>query len=423
MKRRPSTSPSPLRKADPEWLESVLVCPACLTPGIARTLEARGGLDSLECAVCHRVYPVDRFGVPDLQVVDKLADLPAGVLEMWDVAQSRAEEEYRERDPGSVASADRSAAGGFADFIDIEGCTVLDVGSGSDYVSAYLASGGMKQYVAIDPLPIAQPVPYTKIQAWAELIPFASDTFDVLLAGTSLDHFVCVPSGLSEMGRVLRPDGIAYVWTALFVDPKWYMNLFPAPLFERASLSRPRRGGVAGHRKELARLQTRISDRERNASKFGGSLVDKYHLRHLPLGLVKEMVRHGLEPEMLDVWEWNYHEGSLFLNAFLRLRKVASTRARISAPVRNQLDLLALLASITEKQADYERDTGVWRGRIEQQIAAVLAAQGQVQAMVQALLTGNQELLAAKQELLAAQRELLAAQQELLAGRRDRKQA
>lgn len=364
--------------AEPGWLSRVVVCPACLAPGVLDNVGRRGGIHSTQCSRCERIYPVGRSGVVDFQVLDRLAALPDNVLEMWAVAQSNAEEEYASCDPGSTASAERPATRGFARFIDLDGKTVLDVGSGTDYVAAYLAPRAMAQYVAIDPLAATKEPSYTKLQAWAEMLPVASKSFDVVLAGTSLDHFVCLPSGLSEIARVLADDGTAYFWTALFLDDTWYRNLFPAPLFSRGPETAHTKG-ITGYRAALAQYRGRTGDVASLAETYGSRLVDKYHLRHLPLRLVKEMVDYGLEAEDLEVCEWNYHEGTLFLNAFVKLRKMTGRRAQLTPALRRHLDQIALLGTLVEKQAAAESNAAAWRSNTALRIEAL---EQQVRALV-----------------------------------------
>ena len=99
------------------------------------------------------MYPVDDYGVVDFQPTDLLLDLPEAALEMWALAQSRSVEDYRDRNPGSMASPERAAARAFRRFIDVDGARVLDVGGGTDYVPAYVEHHRMDQYVGLDPLP------------------------------------------------------------------------------------------------------------------------------------------------------------------------------------------------------------------------------------------------------------------------------
>jgi SAM-dependent methyltransferase len=50
-------------------------------------------------------------------------------------------------------------------------------------------------------------------------LPFASDYFDLVTSVAAFEHFLDVPAVVSEVKRVLRPDGIAWVGIHLFTSP------------------------------------------------------------------------------------------------------------------------------------------------------------------------------------------------------------
>jgi len=205
--------------------------------------------------------------------------------------------------------------------------------------------------VALDPLPVEKDVPYTKVQAWAELVPFAAETFDAVICATSLDHVLCLESCLRELSRVLRTDGVMFLWTALFVDRKWFKNLFPDPLFSRAdSLTIPADDALLRYQTALTELRRRAEDPE-HLEKYANLLVDDWHFRHLPTQFLKTMPQYGLEPETIEVWEDSYHYGSIFLNAFVRFRKVSAIDRHVRDSFIGQLDLLTAQATIKEKLA------------------------------------------------------------------------
>jgi SAM-dependent methyltransferase len=348
---------TPVASADPHWLSATVVCPACLTSGVLRNARSYDGATFCECSGCHRLYSIDGHGVVDFQPPDKLLALPAGVLEMWSLAQRRAMDEYRSRSPGSVAAPERGAARAFGRFIDVAGKTVLDVGSGSDYFPAYMQGQSSAQYVAMDPLPVEQAVPFTKLQAWAELMPFADASFDVLLCGTSLDHVVDLESALGEMARVLRPGGVLYLWTALYVDPKWFANLLAAPCFVRHKDEVPR--SFETYRRERERLKERLGSEEIEQT-YGHLLVDRWHFRHLPVSFVKQFGDYGFALRQLEVWEHNFHEGAIFLNAFVALENQGDHDERASQ-VDRQLGVWAMLAGLTERMVHERQEIGVIR--------------------------------------------------------------
>jgi SAM-dependent methyltransferase len=345
--------------ANPSWLAKTIVCPACLAPGVLQNTRTEGDDRFCECPRCHRFYPIDAHGVVDFQPPDKLLALPEGALEMWAIAQRRGAEEYRSRSPGSMASPERGAARAFGRFIDVAGKTVLDVGSGTDYFPAYMHGQAAAQYVALDPLPVERATPFTKVQAWAELMPFASASFDVLLCGTSLDHVVCLESALSDMSRVLRPGGTLCLWTALYADPKWFANLMPAPCFAREEEGAEERS-LETDRRDRDRLAERIGNVDAMEQQYGHLLVDQWHFRHLPVSFVKQFADYGFALRDLEVWEHNFHEGAIFLNAFLALENRGALDARASQ-IDHQLGVWAMLAGLTERLSNERQEIAVIR--------------------------------------------------------------
>jgi ubiquinone/menaquinone biosynthesis C-methylase UbiE len=96
---------------------------------------------------------------------------------------------------------------------------VLDLGCGAGHVSFALARGGARRVVGYDPSPemlkvVAetaaargyQEVIETSIGA-AEILPFESHTFDLIVTRYSAHHWASVPKALSECARVLIPGG------------------------------------------------------------------------------------------------------------------------------------------------------------------------------------------------------------------------
>ena len=89
---------------------------------------------------------------------------------------------------------------------------VLDVGCGPVPVPIYLHGYDLGLVAGIDPFGSAEMHPFVFVQAIAEAIPWADDSFDTLVAATSFDHFLDLSQGLSEMARVLKPNGELIAW-------------------------------------------------------------------------------------------------------------------------------------------------------------------------------------------------------------------
>jgi SAM-dependent methyltransferase len=91
---------------------------------------------------------------------------------------------------------------------------VLDVGCGPQQVPAYLGFYPTEMICGLDPLPPCQSHPFDFVRGFAELMPWADHSFDVVCAATSLDHVLSPDVAFAEIARVLKPSGVALVWQA-----------------------------------------------------------------------------------------------------------------------------------------------------------------------------------------------------------------
>ena len=92
-----------------------------------------------------------------------------------------------------------------------EGETALDVATGGGHVTRRLREAGM-QVTSLDPAPGMQP----DVIAGAEHIPFADESFDVVVTRIAPHHFEDVPAAIAEMARVARR--IVIVEDTLYTD-------------------------------------------------------------------------------------------------------------------------------------------------------------------------------------------------------------
>ena len=95
---------------------------------------------------------------------------------------------------------------------------VLDLGCGAGHVSFALARSGARKITAYDPSPqmlavVAKEAAtrgYSTIETLpgaAEVLPFGSATFDLVVTRYSAHHWASVPLALAECARVLVPGG------------------------------------------------------------------------------------------------------------------------------------------------------------------------------------------------------------------------
>lgn len=342
---RPEQSPE-VRKADDTWLLAVVACPACLERGILDDRRDHPTGRHYRCGRCHRIYPVDNFGRIDFRVHDRLASLPPGALEMWTLARHRSREEPRR---GSHALVSRhEAATRLTDFVSLDESRVLDVGSGTAQPPVYLEGEKPRQFVALGPATVERDVPHTSVQAWPELMPFAAETFDVVVCWHSLEQVLCLESSLREFHRVLRRDGTLCLRLSFVPDTTVFHKLYP-PLLVRAEGDVLVEGeGFQRREAALDEETRRTRDFDRLESEFGHLLADGSDVRHLPLRVLKTMPSYGFQPEVIDVWDHDWRGGRLVLNSFVRLRK-SERGTPIDRAVVHQVDLLVETTSVSER--------------------------------------------------------------------------
>lgn len=99
---------------------------------------------------------------------------------------------------------------------------VLDIGCGPQAVPAYLEGHPFESLAGIDPLPPSEPHPFLFVRTVAEYLPWADDSFDVVVVATSLDHVLLLDRALDEIHRVLKPDGRLVLWVGFIKGSPCY---------------------------------------------------------------------------------------------------------------------------------------------------------------------------------------------------------
>jgi SAM-dependent methyltransferase len=89
---------------------------------------------------------------------------------------------------------------------------VLDIGCGPQPVPSYLMPYPVERIVGIDPISKQADHPFRFVSGVGEYLPFADASFDVLVSGTTLDHYYLLDQGLREAARVLVPGGHFVAW-------------------------------------------------------------------------------------------------------------------------------------------------------------------------------------------------------------------
>lgn len=146
--------------------------------------------------------------------LEKFKKLYPHLYEVWASANfGGTVDAYREDPESSCAIEGRFNARLFAGFAApyLQG-RILDIGCGPYAVPTYL-EGYPEEYISgIDPLEPFEAHPFEFVQGFAEFLPWQDDSFDVLIAATSLDHVLSLDLAFSEIRRVLKPGGLLLVW-------------------------------------------------------------------------------------------------------------------------------------------------------------------------------------------------------------------
>lgn len=92
---------------------------------------------------------------------------------------------------------------------EVAGRRVLDLACGTGRYSRLLADAGAAELIALDfCMPMLMQVPNgNRVCASMMQLPFAADTFDVVISGLALGHAADVSSWMAEIARVLRKGG------------------------------------------------------------------------------------------------------------------------------------------------------------------------------------------------------------------------
>lgn len=153
----------------------------------------------------------------------------------------------------------------FKPYWDLEGKMVLDVGCGLGGKLLFYAECGAREVIGIDLRPFSATYAsrlaseyggdgtiHIAVADGGEL-PFADDSFDVVISINVLEHVTDPISVLKECRRVLRPDGFLYLYFPPFYSPwgahvdGWINFPWPHLLFSERSIVRA--AALIEHRK------------------------------------------------------------------------------------------------------------------------------------------------------------------------------
>lgn len=144
-------------------------------------------------------------------------------FQLWLDRFETAKKEYEKRDRASLSVIDHPEAFYFGEFIKLHGRgNLLDIGVGPLAVPSYLHAWPLQHLAGLDPLEAWEEHPFAFAQSAAEFIPWPDETFDTVVAATSIDHIYLLDVALDEIVRVLKPQGRLIVWSGVFAETRPY---------------------------------------------------------------------------------------------------------------------------------------------------------------------------------------------------------
>jgi SAM-dependent methyltransferase len=135
------------------------------------------------------------------------------VFAMWRERLDGTSAAFQQTKVGNVAIGSDLYSRIFRDFVEVHAFgRVLDVGCGVFGRPYYLARYPAELISGLEPLPMQEPADFELVRGLAEYLPWPDSSFSTVISATSLDHCLSLERSLSEVLRVLRPDGNLLLW-------------------------------------------------------------------------------------------------------------------------------------------------------------------------------------------------------------------
>ncbi len=116
--------------------------------------------------------------------------------------------------------------------------SLLDIGTGNGEIACYL--GEHYDVISVDVTDQREVYDgFTFIQFDGEKLPFSDKSFDIVVSNHVIEHMANADKHLSEMGRVLKDSGIAYLatpnrlWPGEAHNRIYLLHYLPAVIFNR----------------------------------------------------------------------------------------------------------------------------------------------------------------------------------------------
>jgi ubiquinone/menaquinone biosynthesis C-methylase UbiE len=79
---------------------------------------------------------------------------------------------------------------------------------------SYLSHYDTSLISGLEPLEPTGPIDFEYVRGFNEFLPWPDGSFNTIVSGTSLDHVISLEQSLTEVKRVLSPNGRYLVWLA-----------------------------------------------------------------------------------------------------------------------------------------------------------------------------------------------------------------
>ena len=373
-------------RTDAQKKQRGAVCAGCLGELAGQSDERIGA--HYHCDQCGAIYPL-RNGVIDFCDVRAFDGLPEDLLAAWHITQLHSLPLYEDNRRDSCSHAGRADVQAFRDFMDLDGKDVLDIGSGSFTLPGYVEGENYRRFVGLDPIPAKAAPAFEFYCGMAELLPFEDESFDVVIAATSIDHVLDLERSLREIHRVLRPGGKFYFWGALYSEEQVVHVTMPTTRFWEAFRRAPRALGASdaadAHLRTQSRLSRRLDEFASREADFEPLLLDRFHFRHLDRRMIEDAsVAAGLWPaeeikqSITSVEETvcTAFEKRALSHALRESRDAAVASQRGVAKLREQLGVLrAEVQALRVDLGQEVHEVVAQSARLEAQVVAALEAQ------------------------------------------------
>jgi len=130
---------------------------------------------------------------------------------------------YTDNPEAGISVEENAGARLFRDFVAPYALgTVLDVGCGIASMPAYLADFEKELVAGSDPLSPELKRDFNFYHGLAEKLPWQDNSFDNVVIGTSMDHFLDPYKALDEAKRVMKPNGFLLLWMGFIPGGEQY---------------------------------------------------------------------------------------------------------------------------------------------------------------------------------------------------------